>query len=51
MMISMVRRILSFSGKYAGRIRAAYPIAFLKSVFMNAPIMIAVALLPAVIGE
>ena len=50
MMISMVRRILSFSGKYAGRIRAAYPIAFLRSVFMNAPIMVAVALLPAVVG-
>ena len=50
MIISMIRRILSFSEKYAGRIRAAYPIAFLKSVFMNAPIMVAVALLPAVVG-
>lgn len=49
-MISMVRAILKFSGGYAGRIRAAYPIAFLKSICMNAPLVIAIRLLPDVIS-
>ncbi len=49
-MISMVRDILRFSGGYAGRIRAAYPIAFLKSICMNAPLMIAIRLLPDLIS-
>ena len=42
-MLKMVRRILRFCGPYyARRIRIAYIFSFLKSLFSNAPIMIAV---------
>lgn len=44
-MIRMVRSILKFSGSYAGRIRTAYVFSFLKSMFSNAPIFIAVIVL------
>ncbi len=45
-MLRILRRILAFCGPaYAGRIRKAYVFSFLKSLFSNAPIMIAVFLL------
>ncbi len=45
-MFRILRRILTFCGPaYAGRIRRAYVFSFLKSLFANVPIMIAVFLL------
>ncbi len=45
-MLKMVRRILRFCGpEYARRIRIAYIFSFLKSLFSNVPIMIAVFLI------
>ena len=45
-MLKMVRRILRFCGpEYARRIRIAYVFSFLKSLFANMPIMIAVFLI------
>lgn len=45
-MLRMLRRILRFCGShYAARIRLAYVSSFLKSVFSNAPVMIAVMMI------
>ena len=41
-MIGMIRRILKFSGKYAGRIRIAYITVFLHSLLLNIPLMTAI---------
>lgn len=46
-MIGMVHRILRFAGSYAGRIRLAYPVVFLKSLCMNVPLMTAYFLITA----
>lgn len=41
-MIGMIRQILKFSGKYAGRIRIAYITVFLHSLLLNIPLMTAI---------
>ena len=44
-MLAMIRRVLRFSGKYAGRIRLAFLFSFLKSLCMNAPIVMAITMI------
>ncbi len=41
-MLSMIRRILKISGKYKGRIETAFIFSFLKSLLMNAGIILTV---------
>lgn len=41
-MLKMIRRILKFSGRHAGRIRLAFVFSFLKSVCANVPMMLAI---------
>jgi ATP-binding cassette subfamily B protein len=44
-MISLIREIIRFSGKYAARIRAAFLFSLLKSICAKAPYMVAVILI------
>ncbi len=46
-MIALMRRILSISGEYRGRITAAFFTAFLKSLFGKAPLMLSYIALAA----
>lgn len=50
-MIALMRRILSVSGEYKGRIRSAFLFSFLKSLFSKAPIGLAFFVFTAFLEE
>ena len=50
-MIALMRRILSVSGKYKGRIELAFVFSFLKSLLSKAPIGLAFVMLAAFLGN
>ena len=44
-MMSLIREIIRFSGKYAGRIRLSFVFSFLKSVCNKGPYLVAILLI------
>jgi len=50
-MIGAIKRILGISGKYKGRIEAAFLFSFLKSVLQNAALMLAVIMVDGFLNE
>ena len=50
-MIALMKRILSVSGPYQGRIKLAFVFAFLKAMLSNAPIALSFLALSAFLQE